>query len=277
MQNIRGKVVPLRQKPDLNGSFFVFDGKFIQRALGHAAVARGGLQRLFRAHALFHVMVDMLDLGQGVERVLLCARALYEQDVFPALFAGEPLGKPEIFHALVQFGDLAHGARLARAEHLGEQLYVAVHILRGAVKEQRAAKIGISLQKGAFFRGLSAQKAQKSEGICREAGENERGDEGARAGDEGVCDARLAQGLHEQVAGVGDDGGARVRHHGDVFALLCQRDEFFRGGEFIEFMAGNERLFYLVIVEKFEGMAGILAEYDVRLPQGIQRAQGDIP
>ena len=218
----------------------------------------------------------MLRFGKGIERIFPLLRAPHEQNVFPALFPVKPLRQAEMLGTLVDLRDLAHGAGGAVAQHFREQADVGVHILRGGIKDQRAAEVGIPLQKSSLFRILSAQKTQKREYVRRKTGQHERRHEGARAGDEGISDAIFAQGVDKDIAGVGDDGRARVRYDRHRFALFGEGNELFRRRRFVEFMAGDERLFYLEMVQKFERVAGVLAEDDVCPAQRFQRAQGDV-
>ena len=123
------------------------------------------------------------------------------------------------------------------------------------------------MQKGALFRRLPPQKAQKGEGFGGEARKHQRRHEGAGAGHEGIGNARLAQLLRQQIAGVGDDGRARVGDHGDLFPLPRQRYELFRRRALVELVAGDERLFDLIMIQKFEGVAGVFTEDGVDRPQ----------
>ena len=195
------------------------DREFIQLALGDAPVSGGSFERVLFAHALRDIMRDVVALGQKIERVFFLLCALYEQHIFPPLFARKPLGEGKIFDALVHFRDLAHGARLSAAECPVKERYIRIDVLRRGVKDERAAKIGVFAQERALFRRLSAQKAQKRELIRRESRKDERRHKGARAGNEGIRHAAFAQDVDEQVAGVGHDGRARVGDDGNVFPL----------------------------------------------------------
>ena len=85
----------------------------------------------------------MFGHGEGVERVLPFLCAADDEHVLAALFARKPLREAEGLHLLVHLRDLAHGAGGAVAEHFQEQGDVAVYVLRGRVKEERARKGGV--------------------------------------------------------------------------------------------------------------------------------------
>ena len=120
------------------------------------------------------------------------------------------------------------------------------------------------------------QKADKGKAVGGHGGQHEGANERARARQDGVRFPRLPQDAADEIAGIGDDGHARVRHDGDLFALPRSGKDLFRRLPLVEFMAGKERFFDPVGGEQFEGVAGVLAEDDVRRPEFLERAEGDI-
>ena len=67
-----------------------------------------------------------------------------------------------------------------------------------------------------------------------------------------------------RVAGIRNDGRSRIRYHRDRFSFLHNRNQFLRCRTCVEFMTSHQRLFYLIMIEKFESVTGIFTENNIR-------------
>ena len=59
----------------------------------------------------------------------------------------------------------------------------------------------------------------------------------------------------------------------DVFPFAQQRVNLIRAVLFVEFMTGKQRLFYLVMIEKFERMTRILARDAIDALESLERSE----
>ena len=204
------------------------------------------------------------------------ARPFDDEHILPPLFARQSLRKRKGRRFFVEFGDLADGAGVPLAEHFEHRRNVAVDVLRGTVKEERLSGVLEAFQKTAAFARLVGQKAHKGEAGSIQRRENERRERRVRPGEHGIGHPRRPQIFTDGIAGVGDDGHARVRDDADALPLPVQGSDLLRRRVLVELMAGAEGLFDVVCGEQLDGVPRILAEDDVRRAQFFEGAQGDV-
>ena len=80
----------------------------------------------------------------------------------------------------------------------------------------------------------------------------------------------------ETVAGVGDQGHARIADQRNLRALLQRDDEFRRACQFVVFVVAHQRFVNVVMGEELLRMAGVFTGDLVGLFQDAQRAQRNV-
>ena len=158
-------------------------------------------------------------------------------------------------------------SRATQSGRVGEVLGADVERLEQAVR-------GLEKDAGDFARGggeeialapaaLHRQEAAVEKCLRGKAAADERGEDGARAGKDGVGQAALDAGAEQAVAGIADAGQAGVGDDGDVFPGGEFLDEFGGAARFVVLVVADERLRDFEMAQQISRVAGVFAGDEV--------------
>ena len=183
--------------------------------------------------------------------------------------------EPDKYKFLMGFGQFTADGQIARPQNAGRQSQTFLEAVLALEKNQGAGHMGERLQQGFASGRVARQKAQKGVRQGRDAGGGQGGRRGGRAGRRRNRQALLAAGPHQAVAGVGQQGGARVGNQGQVAALTQQAQHFFLAFGFIV-VVKTEKTAALEVADaaetaELERAAGVLGQDQVRVFQNFAR------
>src|SRR5215203_4797686 len=206
--------------------------------------------------------------------VLRCSAADHEHDLTfrsPGEVPCRHFGRsPE--NLLVELGELPANGDRGCSGKIAQRLREPV---RGLEEHEGGCFAGDTPQQVRARSSFARRKAGEDDGISGQSRGNEGRGEGRGSRQGFYRDAGLDAGVHEPVAGVGDEWGAGV---GDESHVLGFGPFGELGGEtlFVVFVVGGEVLLYLVVSEETAGASRVLAGDEVGLAQVPQGAQGNV-
>jgi hypothetical protein len=145
------------------------------------------------------------------------------------------------------------------------------------VKDERCRGAGPRFEGLAALSWFGREEAAEDEGVRREAGGAEGGEDGGWAGKGDDGDAFGGGGGDEAKSRVRDERGTSIADERNAFAGAKGVQEFVAAFAFVVFVIADERFGDAVVIEKFSTVAGVLAGDTVNLVfQNTEGPDGDV-
>jgi hypothetical protein len=188
----------------------------------------------------------------------------------------EKLGKFAAAEFFVELGDFAGDARGAVAEDLACVGHAFRDAVRGFIKNDGAILDAQAFEGAAAFAGAGREKTNEEKFFVGQAAGGKRGKKRRRSGD-GDDRYVMPQAESDQsMAGIGNEGHARVADEGDFCALLERDEQFGRAGHFVVLVVADEGLANFVVVEKLLRVASVFASDLVDFLEDAQGAESHV-
>ena len=177
---------------------------------------------------------------------------------------------------LMDLGNLAGKAGLAVTENRGGVGDGIGDPMRSFVKNQGAIFDAKALEGTLALTAAGREETEKEKFFIGETGCGKGGEESRRPGDGDDGDMVADSEGDEAVARVGNQGHASITDEGDVRTLFHGEDEFRGAREFVVLVIADQRLVNVEVIQKFQGVAGVLAGNLVDLFEDAEGTKSDV-
>ena len=178
---------------------------------------------------------------------------------------------------LVPLGEFLGEDRVTpAAERCGKVGERGLHSMGGFVENERARLVDERLEAPLPGRASRGKKALEDEAIGRETRRAERAHQRTGSGNGQDLGAGLANSANDKKAGVADERGPRVAHHGEALSFLETPHDLRRHSALVVVVQGTESGRYAVGSQKAATVPSILGENGVHLSQYREGAGADV-
>ena len=213
-------------------------------------------------------------------RPLFDRRAADDEHKFPARPLGAVFFKRcadrRADDLLVQLRELAPERNVPVAEHIVKIAERFRELVRRFVEDHRARLAAQALKMLAPGLAAHGEEALEAKLLRRQAGNGQRRDGRARAGDDLHVDALLGALAHDVLTGVGDGGHAGVGHERARLTGEQPGDDLLTAGVFVVLIVAHARFFDLKMVEELRRHARVLGGDEVGAAQRLECTHGQV-